>query len=144
MGQPLDDATSKQGQWNSVLGNALAGFLTSISAMPDPYDPSKSIGRPAVARAMVAAGYVASTGLAFDKWLSQGRPAYVPRPSLSPPDVFSNIHDLELVRTYLHQIPVRAKLVSAPELYPYSSAYRRPSVETVATPVLGNPLLSLS
>lgn len=56
----------------------------------------------------------------------------------------SNIHDLELVRTYLHQIPVRANLVSAPELYPYSSAYRRPSLETVTTPVLGNPLLSLS
>ena len=56
----------------------------------------------------------------------------------------SNIHDLELVRTYLHQIPVRANLVSTPELYPYSSAYRRPSLETVAAPVLSNPLLSLS
>jgi hypothetical protein len=56
-------------------------------------DPSKSIGRPAVARAMVAAGYVPSTGLAFDKWLSHGRPAYVPRPSLSPVDVFGKIHE---------------------------------------------------
>jgi 3',5'-nucleoside bisphosphate phosphatase len=56
-------------------------------------DPSKSIGRPAVARAMVSAGYVASTGLAFDKWLSHGRPAYVPRLAVSPLDVFRVIHD---------------------------------------------------
>jgi putative transposase len=56
----------------------------------------------------------------------------------------SNIHDLELVRTYLHQLPVRAKLVSAPELYPHSSAYRRGGVETIATPQLMNPLLTLS
>jgi len=55
----------------------------------------------------------------------------------------ANIHDLELVRTYLHQIPVRAKLVSAPELYPYSSAYRRATVEAIPTPMLTNPLLGL-
>ena len=55
----------------------------------------------------------------------------------------ANIHDLELVRTYLHQIPVRAKLVSAPELYPYSSAYRRATVEAIPTPMLTNPLLGM-
>jgi putative transposase len=55
----------------------------------------------------------------------------------------ANIHDLELVRTYLHQIPVRAKLVSTPELYPYSSAYRRATVEAIPTPMLTNPLLGL-
>src|SRR3569623_916516 len=53
----------------------------------------------------------------------------------------ANIHDLELVRTYLHQIPVRAKLVSTPELYPYSSAYRRATVEAIPTPMQTNPLL---
>jgi putative transposase len=56
----------------------------------------------------------------------------------------SNIHDLELVRSYLHQIPVRAKLVSAPELYPHSSAHRRSGLETVAAPQLTNPLLTVS
>ena len=56
----------------------------------------------------------------------------------------NNIHDLELVRTYLHQIPVRANLVSAPEQYPHSSAFRHGSVETVAAPSLANPLLTLS
>jgi putative transposase len=37
----------------------------------------------------------------------------------------ANMHDLEIVRAYLHQLPVRADLANAPELYPYSSAYRQ-------------------
>jgi putative transposase len=37
----------------------------------------------------------------------------------------ANMRDLEIFRAYLHQLPVRAKLVSAAELYPHSSAYRR-------------------
>jgi hypothetical protein len=56
-------------------------------------DRSKSVGRPAIARAMVAAKYVASTDVAFDRWLSKGRPAYVPRLAASPPDVFAKIHE---------------------------------------------------
>ncbi len=74
----------------NVLGMPLDG---DALVQPAVDDPSKSIGRPAVARAMVAAGYVASTGVAFEKWLSHGRPAYVPRPSLTPVDVFSRIHE---------------------------------------------------
>jgi len=56
----------------------------------------------------------------------------------------SNNQDLELVRTYLHQIPVRAKLAPAPALYPYSSAYRGGMVEATPPPVMNNPLLTLS
>jgi putative transposase len=49
----------------------------------------------------------------------------------------ANIHDLEVVRAYLHELPVRAKLTPAAELYPHSSAYRQathelPEVPTVA------------
>jgi putative transposase len=36
-----------------------------------------------------------------------------------------NLRDLETIRTYLHQTPVRAKLTTTPELYPYSSAHRQ-------------------
>jgi predicted metal-dependent phosphoesterase TrpH len=56
-------------------------------------DPGRSVGRPAIARAMVAAGYVASTGVAFDRWLSRGRPAYVPRLAAPPAEVFARIHE---------------------------------------------------
>lgn len=65
-------------------------------------DPSRSAGRPWVARALVAAGHVASTGLAFDKWLSRGRPAYVPRLAAPPDEVFDRIHDAGGVASLAH------------------------------------------
>lgn len=37
----------------------------------------------------------------------------------------ANISDLEVVRAYLHQLPVRAGMATAAELYPHSSAYRQ-------------------
>ncbi|HEY4382366.1 MAG TPA: transposase [Acidobacteriaceae bacterium] len=37
----------------------------------------------------------------------------------------ANNHDLEVVRAYLHQLPVRANLAAAAELYPFSSAHRQ-------------------
>jgi putative transposase len=46
----------------------------------------------------------------------------------------ANLHDLEAVRAYLHQLPLRANLVPAAELYPHSSAYR----QSVAQPMLGS------
>lgn len=53
---------------------------------------TRSIGRPALARAMVAAGYVTTTTEAFDKWLGQGRPAFVERVGPSPEDVIQTLH----------------------------------------------------
>src|SRR5271170_4721138 len=35
-----------------------------------------------------------------------------------------NLRELETLRTYLHQTPVRTNLASSAELYPYSSAFR--------------------
>jgi hypothetical protein len=55
-------------------------------------DPGKSIGRPTLARAMAAAGYVASTREAFDKWLGQSRPAYVERAGAPPEEVIGIVH----------------------------------------------------
>jgi putative transposase len=43
----------------------------------------------------------------------------------------ANMHDLEVVRTYLHQLPVRANLAAAAELYPHSSAYRQAPVTPI-------------
>jgi len=46
----------------------------------------------------------------------------------------ANMHDLEIVRAYLHQLPVRANLTTAAELYPHSSAYRQTSVTAINSP----------
>jgi predicted metal-dependent phosphoesterase TrpH len=52
----------------------------------------RSVGRPQVARAMVAAGHVADTREAFDRWLATGRPAFVPRIGATPADVIAAVH----------------------------------------------------
>lgn len=50
-------------------------------------DPRRAIGRPQVADAMVARGYVADRNEAFDTYLGQGRPAFVPREGATPQEV---------------------------------------------------------
>ena len=52
----------------------------------------RSIGRPKVAQAMIAAGYVADSREAFDRWLGRGLPAFVPRTGAAPEDVIRIVH----------------------------------------------------
>jgi predicted metal-dependent phosphoesterase TrpH len=52
----------------------------------------RSIGRPQIARAMVAAGHVADVGEAFARWLGQGRPGFIARQGTSPERVIDIIH----------------------------------------------------
>jgi predicted metal-dependent phosphoesterase TrpH len=54
-------------------------------------DLSRTIGRPHVADAMVAAGHARDRSEAFDRWLGEGRPAFVPRRGSSPDDVIGII-----------------------------------------------------
>ena len=44
----------------------------------------RAVGRPLIARALVRAGHVSSEQEAFDRWLGDGRRAYVPRRGASP------------------------------------------------------------
>jgi len=75
----------------------LAGLGIDLDAdailKPGIDDPSKAVGRPWIASALVAAGHVASKNDAFDQFLSRGRPAFVPRAGAPPEDVFARIHD---------------------------------------------------
>lgn len=41
--------------------------------------PGRSVGRPTIARALVAAGHVADISEAFARYLSDGQPAFIPR-----------------------------------------------------------------
>jgi predicted metal-dependent phosphoesterase TrpH len=52
----------------------------------------RSIGRPQVARAMMEAGHVASVQEAFDRWLAEDRPGFVPRTGASSAAVIGAIH----------------------------------------------------
>ncbi len=53
---------------------------------------AQSIARPHVARALVEAGYVASTQEAFDRYLNDQGPAYVHRLEVKPQDVIHTVH----------------------------------------------------
>jgi predicted metal-dependent phosphoesterase TrpH len=63
---------------------------------------SKSIGRPRLARAMIDAGYVATTREAFDEWLGQGRPAFVERVGPSPAAVIEVVHGARGLASLAH------------------------------------------
>jgi predicted metal-dependent phosphoesterase TrpH len=53
--------------------------------------PGRTIGRPQLARALVAAGHAASVNEAFNQYLATGRPAFVPRSGASPEEVITLI-----------------------------------------------------
>lgn len=69
--------------------------------------PGTSVGRPQVARAMVAAGHVASVQDAFDRWLAAGSPGFVPRTGPSPADVIDVIHAAGGVASMAHPAVTR-------------------------------------
>jgi predicted metal-dependent phosphoesterase TrpH len=73
---------------------------------PGVADTGKAPGRPWVARALVAAGHVATADQAFDRWLERGRPGYVERIGPSPSDVFARIHDAGGVASLAHPVLV--------------------------------------
>ncbi len=54
---------------------------------------ARSLGRPHVADALVAKGYVADRGEAFDKYLAEGKPGYVARYSTDLARAITLVHD---------------------------------------------------
>jgi len=62
------------------LGMSIDAALERLPATTD----EDALGRPRVARALIAAGYAESVEDAFNRHLSRGRPAYVPREGLGP------------------------------------------------------------
>jgi predicted metal-dependent phosphoesterase TrpH len=61
-----------------------------------------SIGRPHVARALIERGYAQDLPDAFDRWLSRGRPGYVPRLKLAPVDAVRLIRSARGVPALAH------------------------------------------
>jgi predicted metal-dependent phosphoesterase TrpH len=67
-------------------------------------DPTVSAGRPWIARALVERGYCETTSDAFARWLSRGRPAFVPRLAAAPEEVFARIHAAGGVASLAHPV----------------------------------------
>ena len=60
------------------------------------------IGRPHVARAMVACGVVANAQQAFDMWIGEGKPCFVANATLTPAAAIRLIHDLSGLAVLAH------------------------------------------
>jgi len=73
---------------------------------PGREDPSRSPGRPWVARALVSAGHVSTSDEAFERWLERGRPAFVPRTGFRPEQVVEEIHAARGVASLAHPVLV--------------------------------------
>ena len=65
-------------------------------------DARKSVGRPWIARALVDGGHAASSNEAFERWLGQGKAAFVPRCGAAPPEVIARIHEAGGIASLAH------------------------------------------
>jgi predicted metal-dependent phosphoesterase TrpH len=65
-------------------------------------DPRRSIGRPHVARALVAKGYCRDQREAFDRFLGTGKPGYVDYTRPGPREVCALIHSLRGLSVIAH------------------------------------------
>lgn len=71
-------------------------------------DPeNRAVGRPHVAKALVAAGYVKTVQEAFDKYLHRGGPAYEPQPKLAPAEAVDLIHKAGGLAILAHPSEIR-------------------------------------
>ena len=66
-------------------------------------DPkNRAVGRPHVAKALVAAGYFNMVQEVFDALLHRGGPAYVPQPKLAPEEAVQLIHEAGGIAVLAH------------------------------------------
>lgn len=106
LGYFLDPASSRLSEFLSrqradrrrrvvEMAERLASLGHAIDAQPilDAAERGRSVGRPQIAEALVAAGHVGSRDEAFERFLEHGKPAYVARRGASPADVVRTIHD---------------------------------------------------
>lgn len=66
------------------------------------YASGESIGRPHIAQALIAQGYARDIGDAFDRYIGQGAPAYVPRFKLSPEEGIALVCEASGVAVLAH------------------------------------------
>lgn len=115
----------------------------ALEAMPST-DDDDALGRPRIARAMIASGYVTSVEDAFMRHLSRGRPAYVSRLGLNAVESIRAIRSAGGLASLAHfaeapdHMPFLRELIAAGlnGLEVYYRAYEPPTVrdlERVAT-----------
>ncbi len=74
--------------------------LEEVIAGADP--GTRALGRPHLARAMVRRGFVPTVGEAFDRFIGDAGPAYLPTQMLTPADAIRLIHQAGGVAVWAH------------------------------------------
>ena len=77
------------------------GIDAALAALPQT-DDDDALGRPRLARALIQLGAAESVEDAFARWLSRGRPAYVPREGLGPVEAIDAIRSAGGVASLAH------------------------------------------
>jgi hypothetical protein len=96
--EPLEALLARQRQRRRVRFDRLVSRLRELGlAVDDALEAARAatdddaLGRPTVARALVAKGHAATVSDAFDRLLSRGRPAYVPREGIGPMEAIAAV-----------------------------------------------------
>ncbi len=78
------------------------GLLLPLEDLAARAGAGNSIGRPHLARAMMERGYVESVQQAFDQYLGKGRPAYLPRSTMTAAQAISLLRSRGAVPVLAH------------------------------------------
>jgi predicted metal-dependent phosphoesterase TrpH len=93
------------------IGRRLAALGKAVDLQPlldrAIADPGFSIGRPAIAQALVDAGHVSDRTAAFETLIGDGRPAFVPRAGASPGDVARMVRAAGGIVSLAHPVLLR-------------------------------------
>ncbi len=140
----LEAALTQQRQSRRLRFDRMIGKLRDLGLSVDAAletmpatDDDDALGRPRIARAMIAAGYATSVEDAFMRHLSKGRPAYVPRLGLNAVQSIRAIRSAGGLASLAHfaeapeHIPFLRELIEEGlnGLEVYYRAYEQPVVE---------------
>jgi predicted metal-dependent phosphoesterase TrpH len=78
------------------------GLEIDVRALLERAGDSQSVGRPAIADALIAAGHATDRNDAFARLLGRGKPAFVPRRGVGGREVISVIHDAGGITSLAH------------------------------------------
>ena len=78
----------------------------SLQQLEDTVGEAEAIGRPHIAHALVKEGVVPSLKTAFERYLSQGAPAYVPRYRMPSQEVLALIREAHGIPVIAHPLEV--------------------------------------
>jgi predicted metal-dependent phosphoesterase TrpH len=144
----LEAALSRQRDSRRVRFDRMVGRLRELGMpidraledQPTTTDDD-ALGRPRIARALIACGYATSIQDAFTNHLSRGRPAYVPRQGLGPIDAIRAIRAAGGLASLAHYAEAPAHLPFVRELIDaglnglevYYRSYEPPVVDVLRT-----------